>query len=228
MTTLGREGSDFTAAIFGSCLTAQAVTIWKDVPGILNADPKRMPSVTLFENLTYQETAEMSYYGASVIHPKTIKPLANDNIPLYVRSFENPEAEGTAIGPGSGHDLPPSYIFKEKQCLISFTNRNLEFITEKNLGKIFFVLDQLNVRLNVMQNSAVSFSICINQNSDKVDRLHALLTDEFKILYNDNLLLITVKNYTPEAIDAVSSGQEILLEQRTRNTYQIVVKNDQP
>ena len=227
MTTLGREGSDFTAAIFGSCLSANSVTIWKDVPGILNADPKRMCEVSLFSNLTYQEIAEMSYYGASVVHPKTIQPLANKNIPLYVRSFENPEPGGTVIGPGSGHTLPPSYIYKDKQCLVSFTKRNLEFINERNLGKIFNILDQLNIRLNLMQNSAVSFSICINQDAARIGRLHELLTGDFKILYNDNLGLITVKNYTQKAIDTVSSGQEILLEQRTRNTYQIVVRNDQ-
>jgi aspartate kinase len=224
MTTLGREGSDFTASIFGSCLLTESVTIWKDVPGILNGDPKRMEGTVLYENLSYQEAAEMSYYGASVIHPKTIKPLANKGIPLFVKSFENPQLPGTVIDSGHVHTLPPAFVIKDHQCLISFTRRDLEFINEKNLGQIFTFLDQLHVKINLMQNSAVSFSICVNQDEERVKKLVNSCGENFKVLYNDGLQLITVKNYTRNVVEEINRNKEILLEQKTRNTYQIVVR----
>ncbi len=227
MTTLGREGSDFTAAIFANCLSASSVTIWKDVPGILNADPKRMPDTILFPDLSYQESAEMSFYGATVIHPRTIKPLADKNIPLYVKSFESPDLPGTLIKEGIFHPPVPAYIFKDNQCLISFTRRDLEFINERNLGEIFYALDDLNIKLNLMQNSAVSFTICINEDHDKLKVLSERLSGHFKIRYNEGLQLITIKNYNQDSIDRVSPGKNILLEQRSRNTYQIVNAPDQ-
>jgi aspartate kinase len=225
-TTLGREGSDFSAAIFASCLSADSVTIWKDVPGILNADPKRYSATVLYSNLSYQEAAEMSYYGASVIHPNTIKPLANMGIPLYVKSFENPELPGTLIDSGDKHSLPPTFVFKDNQCLVSFIPRNLDFINERNLSRIFAVLDQLNLRINLMQNSAVSFSICVNENRERVEELIRMTEPEFKSRYNTGLQLITVKNYSQNAIESVSLNKEILIEQRTRNTYQIIIRPD--
>ena len=203
------------------------MTIWKDVPGILNADPKKMKGTILYNDLSYQESAEMSYYGASIIHPKTIKPLANNNIPLYVKSFEEPALPGTVIHSNNSHNLPPAFIIKEHQCLISFTRRDLEFINEKNLGEIFYALDRLKLRINLMQNSAVSFTICINQDHAKVKELINLVSAQFKILYNEELELITIKNYTPESINEINHGKEVLLEQRTRNTYQIVTRYDQ-
>ena len=227
MTTLGREGSDYTASIFAHCLSADSVTIWKDVPGILNADPKRMPETELYEKLSYQEAAEMSYYGATVIHPKTIKPLADKNIPLYVKSFADPTRPGTLVAAGTVHPLPPTFIFKDLQCLISFTRKDLEFINEKNLGEIFSSLDRLNLRINLMQNSAVSFTICVNEDPGKINELIALLSGNFKILYNEGLQLITIKNYTREAIESISRNKNILVEQRTRNTFQIVIREDQ-
>jgi aspartate kinase len=223
-TTLGREGSDFTAAILGSSLSAESVTIWKDVPGILNADPKRFDSTELYANLSYQEAAEMTYYGASVIHPKTIKPLANKNIPLLVKSFEKPHLHGTVINQGDLHKLPPTYVIKDNQCLVSFGVKDLTFINEKNLSIIFHILDKLNIKINMMQNSAVSLTICFDNREDKVRKLVDMLKNDFKIRFNQNLQLITVKNYSQEAIDMVVDQKEILVEQRTRNTYQIVIK----
>ena len=223
-TTLGREGSDFTAAILGSGLSAESVTIWKDVPGILNADPKRFDITELYANLSYQEAAEMTYYGASVIHPKTIKPLANKNIPLLVKSFERPHLNGTVINQGDLHTLPPTYVIKDNQCLVSFGVKDLTFINEKNLSIIFHILDKLNIKINMMQNSAVSLTICFDNREDKVRELVDMLKNDFKIRFNQNLQLITVKNYSQEAIDKVADQKEILVEQRTRNTYQIVIK----
>ncbi len=223
-TTLGREGSDFTAAIFGASLDAESVTIWKDVPGILNADPKRFEKTQLYSNLSYQEAAEMTYYGASVIHPKTIKPLANKNISLLVRSFKSPSMKGTEISKGDIHDLPPTYVVKDKQCLVSFGVKDLTFINEKNLSIIFHILDKLNIKINMMQNSAVSLTVCIDYREDKVNKLLQTLENDFKILYNQDLQLITIKNYTQEAVNRVSANRDILVEQRTRHTYQIVVK----
>lgn len=223
-TTLGREGSDFTAAILGASLDAQSVTIWKDVPGILNADPKRFSTTELYSNLSYQEAAEMTYYGASVIHPKTIKPLANRDIPLFVKSFEDPLLQGTLIDKGGLHSLPPTFVVKDSQCLVSFGVKDLTFINEKNLSIIFHILDQLNIKINMMQNSAVSLTICFDFRESKVMELVRLLGNDFRILYNQDLQLITIKNYNQEAIDQVSGNKNILVEQRTRNTYQIVVQ----
>ncbi len=224
-TTLGREGSDFTAAILASCLNAESVVIWKDVAGILNADPKRFARTRLYKNLSYQEAAEMTYYGASVIHPKTIKPLANKGIPLVVKSFEKPDSEGTVINEGEMHSIPPTFVVKENQCLISFIAKDLNFINEHNLSIIFHVLDMLNIKINMMQNSAVSLTICVDMHDWKINELRDTLKQDFKILYNETLRLITVKNYTAQAIGEVSKDETILVEQRTRNTFQIVVSN---
>jgi len=221
--TLGREGSDFTAAIIAFCLNAESVTIWKDVQGILNADPKRFPNTKLFHQLSYQEAAEMTYYGASVIHPKTIKPLANKNIPLNVKSFESPDLPGTVIDIGGPHKLHPTFVIKDEQCLVSFFARDLAFINEKNLSIIFHVLDMLNIKINMMQNSAVSLTICVDNHAGKVQQMIDTLKNDFTIKFNENLRLITIKNYTPKSIKEVTKGNTILVEQRTRNTFQIVV-----
>ncbi|MDN5203366.1 aspartate kinase [Fulvivirgaceae bacterium BMA10] len=222
-TTLGREGSDFTAAIFARCLKADSVTIWKDVSGVLNADPKVIPDAIKFDSLNYHEAAEMTYYGASVIHPKTIKPLANLNIPLLVKSFENPEESGTCINHMEMEKVVPSIIFKENQSLISFKVRDFTFINENNLSIIFHLLDQLNIKINMMQNSAISFSICIDNQEEKIKELLQSLRNDFEIYYNTNLKLITVKNYDQQTIDQVCNNQDILLEQKTRHNFQIVV-----
>lgn len=224
-TTLGREGSDFTAAIIASCLKAQSVTIWKDVPGILNADPKIISKAVKFENLNYHEAAEMTYYGASVIHPKTIKPLANLNIPLLVKSFEQPTKNGTSINGQETIKSVPSIIFKPNQSLVTFKVKDFTFINENNLSIIFHLLDQLNIKINMMQNSAISFSICVDNQVEKVSELIASLKNDFEIQHHTGLSLTTVKNYDQETITSVSAGKEILLEQRTKHTFQIVVED---
>jgi aspartate kinase len=223
-TTLGREGSDFSAAIFAYCLEAESLTIWKDVPGILNADPKLMANTHLYPQLSYNEAAEMTYYGATVIHPKTIKPLANRKIPLYVRSFLQQDAPGTCISDVRLDKIFPAIIFKPRQCLISFGVRDFTFITEKNLSTILHALASLNIKINLMQNSAISFSICTDQESRRISALKESLQDDFIIHFNENLQLITVKNYDEVTITKVVGTQEILLEQKTRSTFQVVVR----
>lgn len=223
-TTLGREGSDFSAAIFASCLNAGSVTIWKDVPGVLNADPKMVKETILYPELSYNEAAEMTYYGATVIHPKTVKPLANHKIPLFVRSFLNPEAPGTRIFDLEHEKQAPAIIFKKNQTLISFHIRDFSFITERNLSHIFSLLDLLNIKINLMQNSAITFSVCVDNAADKIKSLITNLETEYNILYNTDLTLITIKNFTNELNEEVSQGKEILLEQKTRSNFQIVVR----
>jgi aspartate kinase len=224
-TTLGREGSDFSAAIFASCANAQSVTIWKDVPGILNGDPKKIKDAVLYQELSYHEAAEMTYYGASVIHPKTIKPLANAGIPMHVRSFSSPEKGGTII-----HDCEivhhiPCIIIKEKQSLITFKLPDFTFITEALIGKIFEGLNRHHIKINMMQNTAISFSICVNDDLHRLDQLMNELKDEFSIFYNKGLELITIKNFDESLISRMTSGKDIYMEQRTRKNYQVVVKS---
>lgn len=224
VTTLGREGSDFTAAIIATCLGTEEVTIWKDVPGILNADPKRIEDAQLFEELSYQEAAEMTYYGASVIHPKTIKPLANRKIPLYVRSFLKPDAAGTVIHDTDTVNMIPAIIFKVNQCIISFQVKDFTFINEHNLSKIFAQLNELNIKINMMQNSAISFSICVDNQSYKIEPLINNLKREFSINYQDDLQLITVKNCDNASIKKALNGKQPVLEQKSLKNYQVVIR----
>lgn len=223
-TTLGREGSDFSGAIFAYCLDAAEMVIWKDVEGLLNADPKYFTDTIRFSEISYQETVEMAYYGASVIHPKTIKPLANKLIPLYVKSFLNPAGEGTRICDCRYEKLSPAYIIKENQCLLSFSVKDFTFISEKNLGTIFNALSELRLKINVMQNSAISFSVCTDWHEERIQKLRQTLQDEFVIHYNTGLILYTIKNYDSPSINKVTADKQILLEQRTRTTFQIVSK----
>ncbi|WP_400191150.1 aspartate kinase [Hymenobacter sp. B81] len=227
-TTLGREGSDYTAAILAYCLGASSVTIWKDVAGLLNADPKIFPNPVRYPEISYQETIEMAYYGASVIHPKTIKPLAVRGIPLYVKSFLDPGAAGTCIHDCKHAGLVPAFIRKTDQCLISFEARDLTFISEENLEVIFGALAQLRLKINLMQNSAISFSVCTDWHEYRVRKLLEALREQFTIYYNTGLELYTIKNYTPEAIRELTQGRELLLEQRTRQTFQFVSRTTPP
>ncbi|BDC99766.1 aspartate kinase [Persicobacter psychrovividus] len=223
-TTLAREGSDFSAAIFGNILDAESVTIWKDVPGILNADPKRVSDTIKFEEISYQEAAEMTFYGASVIHPKTIKPLADKNIPLLVRSFEDPQASGTTIGRGVDTKKIPNIIFKDHQCLMTFSVRDLAFLNENNLSIIFHLLDKHSVKINMLQSTALSLSICFDNRLDRVQKLIDALEGDFKIAYQEDLQLITLRNYTPELKRKYLSVAEVVTEQRTPTTFQLVTK----
>jgi aspartate kinase len=224
-TTLGREGSDFTAAIFAFSLNAESVTIWKDVPGVMNADPKRLPAATVFYELPFKEAAEMTYYGASVIHPKTIKPLANKGIPLLVKNFDDPSLPGTRIHECKVKELPPLIVFKDNQCLISCKVVDYTFINEQQLQQIFHFLDELNIRINVMQNSAISFSFCIDFRENKLKALINKLQQHFEVYYNTGLTLITVKNYDNEAFETYRKKPGVILEQSSRSTLQVLIKN---
>jgi len=225
-TTLGREGSDYTAGIFAHCLNATDVTIWKDVPGMLNADPKWFDNTVKLDTISFKEAIELSYYGASVIHPKTIKPLQNKSIPLYVKSFLNPTAEGTAIQSSTVNDnLVPSFIFKMDQILLSITPKDFSFIVEENMSDIFKTLAQANAKINIMQNSALSFSMCLDKSRVDLERLTASLSTDFNVKYNDGLELVTIRHYDQATIDRVTVGKEVLMEQKTRQTARLVLKN---
>ncbi|MFD2932224.1 aspartate kinase [Spirosoma flavum] len=224
-TTLGREGSDYTAAIFAYCLNAESVTIWKDVPGVLNADPKWFDKTVLLDRLTYQDAIELAYYGATVIHPKTIKPLQNKGIPLYVRSFLQPNAPGTVIGNYERHLSIPSFIFKVNQVLISLHPTDFSFIAEDNLSRIFGRFAQAGVKINLMQNTAISFSVVVDNIPDRVATLLALLKQDFRVSYNDGLELITIRYYDQGTIERVLPNKKLLLEQKSRYTAQLVVKD---
>jgi aspartate kinase len=223
-TTLGREGSDFSAAIFGCCLKAKSVTIWKDVPGVMSADPKRISDAIVFEELPYKEAAEMTYFGASVIHPKTIKPLANNNIPLFVRSFIDPDSVGTKIHECRVDKLPPLIVYKDNQCLVSCKVTDYTFVDETQLAIIFKALTELNIRINLMQNSAISFSFCIDYRESKVLKLIETLSKNFEVYYNANLTLITIKNYDLKTSIEYRNLKAVILEQSSRSTLQILVK----
>ena len=223
-TTLGREGSDYTAAIFAASLGAESVTIWKDVPGVMSADPKRIATATVFEELPYQEAAEMTYYGASVIHPKTIKPLANAKIPLLVKNFDNPSLPGTRIHDCKIDKLPPLIVFKENQCLVSCKVTDYTFVSEEQIGLIFQALMKHNVRINVMQNSAISFSFCVDFRDQKILDLIHELSNHFEVYYNTNLTLITIKNYDAASFSEYRNRAGVLMEQSSRSTLQVLVK----
>ena len=223
-TTLGREGSDYTAAIFAYCLRAAEVTIWKDVAGLLNADPKLFPDTVRYPEISYRETIEMAYYGASVIHPKTLKPLADRSIPLRVKSFVDPEAEGTLIHDCQHPTLAPAFICKTNQCLLSFESKDFAFISEENLEVIFGALAQAKLKINVMQNSAISFSVCTDFSERRINLLLDLLREQFTLHYNTGLMLFTIKNYDAASVALLTAGRGLLMEQRTRVTFQFVCK----
>ncbi|MCZ8355648.1 MAG: aspartate kinase [Cyclobacteriaceae bacterium] len=223
-TTLGREGSDYTAAIIASCLQAESVTIWKDVPGVMNADPKRLHAAIVFDELPFREAAEMTYYGASVIHPKTIKPLANANIPLWVKNFDNPDLPGTKIHACTVQDLPPLIVIKDNQCLVSCKVTDYSFISEAQIEKIFGGLSEAGIKVNLMQNSAISFSFCFDYRESKLNKLIEKLRDQFEIYYNTNLQLITVKNYDQKTFDEYRNKRGVIMEQSSRSTLQILIK----
>ncbi|MET4081872.1 aspartate kinase [Pedobacter sp. UYP30] len=224
-TTLGREGSDYSAAIFAYCLNANAVTIWKDVPGVLNADPKWFDVTEKIDQMSYYDAIELTYYGATVIHPKTIKPLQNKDIPLYVRSFLQPAEKGTIIA-NTSNPLPiPSFIFKINQALISIFPKDYSFIIEENLSKIFDLFHKHNVKINTMLNSAMSFSVSVDDNEETVKKLLEVLSTDFMVKYNRDLELVTIRYYDEQTIARTIVNKEILLEVKSRHTCQMVMKN---
>lgn len=224
-TTLGREGSDYTAAILAWCLNAQDVTIWKDVPGVMNADPKWFDNTVVINQISYNDAIELAYYGASVIHPKTIQPLQNKKIKLFVKSFINPQLKGTEISEWQNPLPIPSFIFKVNQILISIMPKDFSFIAEDNLRDIFNLFSAHRVKINVMQNTAISFSVCVDDDEIRIPKLITDLQKTFKVLYNKNVELATIRHYNQETIERVSKDKEILLELKSRNTVQLVMKN---
>jgi aspartate kinase len=205
-------------------LNAESVVIWKDVAGVMNADPKRLPTARVFEELPFKEAAEMTYYGANVIHPKTIKPLANKQIPLYVKNFVDPSLPGTKIHECTIDNLPPLIVFKDNQCLISCKVTDYTFISEQQLSIIFHALSELDIRLNLMQNSAISLSFCIDFRENKVVLLIEKLQQYFEVFYNTGLTLITIKNYDEATFETYRKTKGVLLEQSSRSTLQVLVK----
>jgi len=224
-TTLGREGSDYTASIFAACLGADSVTTWKDVPGVLNADPKLFEDTVKFDELTYTEAIEMTYYGATVIHPKTIKPLQNAKIPLLVKPFNHPEEPGTVIKDGAEHVFKkPVIIIKQDQVLLSLSTKDYSFISEDHLSDIFSKFAKSHVKINVMQTSALSFSVCFDYKAEYFNRLLDNLKSDYNIKYNNDLTLITVRHDRDGIVKNLTAGKTILLEQLSRNTAQLVLK----
>lgn len=224
-TTLGREGSDFSAGIIAYCCKADSVTIWKDVPGMLNADPKWFDNTIKLDKISFREAIELSYYGASVIHPKTIKPLQNKGIPLYVKSFLAPKENGTKIHTCTDYDhLVPSFIFKKNQILFSITPKDFSFIEEKNLSHIFQLISSMGLKINVMQNSALSFSVLLDENKVSIDLFLKILSKEYDVKYNSGLELITIRHYDEKTIQRLTQNKEILLQQLTRETARLIVK----
>lgn len=222
--TLGREGSDYTGAVLAYLFNAKSLTVWKDVEGILTADPQWKSNTIKLETISYKEAIELAFFGAKVIHPKTIKPLQNKKIPLYVKSFLNPELEGTIINDSEViFPLTPVYIRKEKQVLVSIIPKDFSFIAEENMSEIFSVLAEENLKVNLMQNSAVSFSVCMDYIKPRFQNLITQLSKNFNIRYNLNLELITIRHYNDEAIAEMIDNRNVILEQRSRNTIQFVL-----
>lgn len=224
-TTLGREGSDYSAGILAYSCNATDVTIWKDVPGMLNADPKYFTDTRLLEHISFKEAIELSYYGASVIHPKTVQPLQQKNIPLYVKSFLDPEAKGTTISSSTSQDAKiPSFIVKKEQLLLTISSKDFSFIAEQHLSDIFQTLAQLQIPINIMQNSALNFSILVDRKKVKLESLRAALEATYQLRYNEGLELVTIRNYDQQTLEQMTKGKEMILEQRTRNTARLVLR----
>lgn len=226
--TLGREGSDYTAAIFANCLDAEEVTIWKDVDGLLNADPKRFKETVKIPHISYSEAIELAFYGATIIHPKTIKPLQNKNITLKVQSFLHPESDPTIIdnnpSPITNNPSPIThYIVKDNQTLVSISPRDFSFMNEHNLQIIFATCDELHIHANMMQTSALMLSFCFDHNDAKCQSLIATLRDDFSIKYNDGLQLFTIRHYTEGIETDFIAGRKVFLEQRSRATAQFII-----
>jgi len=223
-TTLGREGSDYSAAIFAYQLNAESVSIWKDVPGILTGDPRLFENVQKIDRLSYKEAIEMTYYGAKVIHPKTIKPLENKNIPLYVKSFVDPSGEGTMITTDVNVTYPPVVVVEPNQVLLHISTRDFSFVTERHLGFLFQQFDKYRIKINMMQNMAISFTVCVTERSERLAKLIPELEKDFKLVVDRNLELITVRHYTDDIVATLSSGKIILFEEYIRGTMSMVVK----
>ena len=222
-TTLGREGSDYTAAIFAYCLNAESVTIWKDVPGVLNADPRYFENAQLLNQISYREAIELAFYGASVIHPKTLQPLQRKEIPLFVKSFVNPNDKGTCVGKSIAIEPKvPCFIVKKNLVLISLSSLDFSFIVEDNISEIFNLLHQYKMKVDVIQNSAISFSVCVDNNYNNLEKLILHLKAKFNVEHTPNLSLYTVRHYNSDAVQSLEKDKTVLLKQILGKTVQIV------
>jgi aspartate kinase len=224
-TTLGREGSDYTAAIFAYCLNAESVTIWKDVPGVLNADPRYFENTVLLNQISYREAIELAFYGASVIHPKTLQPLQKKEIPLFVKSFINPLLPGTRVS--KGQDLEPKapcFIVKKDQLLLSLSSIDFSFIMEENISEIFALLHQYKIKTSLIQNSAISFSVCLEDKFGNFNELKNILSKKFKVSYNENVSLYTIRHFDENAAKMIEKDKTVLVKQVSRETMQLVTK----
>jgi len=224
-TTLGREGSDYTAAVISYCLDADSMHIWKDVPGVLTADPRKFAEVLKLPRLSYKEAIEMTYYGAKVIHPKTIKPIQNKNIPLFVRPFDDPESEGTMISDVLELSYPPVIVIEPDQCLLHISTNDFSFVAEHHLSMIFHLLSTLRIKVNMMRNTAISFTVCVQDIAERIDQLVKALGSEFNVVKDDQLELITIRHYNQDALDDLKRGKLVLFEERLSDTVQIVVRS---
>ena len=224
-TTLGREGSDYTAAVFANMTGAETVTIWKDVPGIMNADPKINSEAEVIAALSYTEVIEMAYYGAQVIHPKTIKPLQNKNIPLLVKCFLQPSLPGTLIGKKAEHQPPQIIIFKENQVLVEFNSKDFSFVGEKPVSRLYEIFAEIKITPNLTQNTAISLLCCLDDVIEKIERLAIAASGIFDVTVQKNLTLLTVRHYKKELLNNFTDGRNIVLEQRTKDTLQLLMKN---
>ena len=223
-TTLGREGSDYTAAVIANILEAERLVIWKDVPGVLNADPRYFSHTEKLDRISYQEAIELAYYGAKIIHPKTIKPLQNKDIPLYVQSFVEPEKEGTCITQDGHYDGDkPIFILKTDQMLLSILPRDFSFVVEEQLSRIYGLFARHRIKINIMQNSALNFTACVDNNSTRIPGLISDLSKHYRVLYNRGLELITVRHYTEQVLRDIQQGRHVLVEQRSRHTAQFLM-----
>lgn len=224
-TTLGREGSDYTAAILAYCLNADSVTIWKDVPGVLNADPRYFKETQLLNNISYREAIELAFYGASVIHPKTLQPLQRKEIPLHVKSFVNPTNKGTTVGKGVGIEPKvPCFIVKKNQVLMKLSSLDFSFIVEDSISELFKLFHEHKIKVDLIQNSAISFSVCVDNKFGGLEKLLQQLRSKFKVAYHENVSLYTIRHFDSKALETLQNGHELLLEQRGKETVQLVVK----
>jgi aspartate kinase len=225
MTTLGREGSDYTAAALSNMLDAQELVVWKDVPGILNADPRYFNEPKKMDHISYKEAIELSFYGATIIHPKTIKPIQNKGIPLYVKSFLNPLNEGTLVDGNTIDDsLLPIFIYKPNQVLISLSRKDFDFIEEKHLSEVFDILHKNKLGVNIMQNSAINFSLCLDYEKERLGKVIPKFQENYKVLYNTNLELLTIRHYDEKSLEEMAKNHEVLLEQKTRSTVKVLMR----
>jgi len=223
-TTLGREGSDYTAAVFASMLNAESQTIWKDVSSVMNADPKQFPDAQPITELNYNEVIEMAYYGAQVIHPKTIKPLQNKNIPLYVKCFLDPSLPGTLIHNHPVHHLPPIIVIKEKQALVEMSSKDFSFVGEHHVGALYHLLEKLKIKPNLTQNTAISFICVLDDRPEKIEKLAFEVSEIFDVQVMKELSLLTVRHYNKDVFEKLTQGKTILLRQQTTDTIQLLMQ----